>query len=75
MLAKVCSGAVSGIGAYGVEVEADTEYGDTIVAIVGGPDIALKKSRKREGGAGAGKIMSGRSTDDDNNDVSVWSLS
>jgi magnesium chelatase family protein len=47
MLAKVCSAAVSGIEAYPVEVEVNAGYGDTLIVIVGLPDVAVKESRDR----------------------------
>ncbi len=47
MLAKVCSAAVQGIEAYPVEVEVNVGWGDTNVAIVGLPDVAVKESRDR----------------------------
>jgi hypothetical protein len=34
MLAKVCSAAVNGIEAYPVEVEVNTGFGSTIIALV-----------------------------------------
>jgi magnesium chelatase family protein len=47
MLAKVCSAALSGIDAFPVEVEVDCGYGDTIIALVGLPDAAVKESKDR----------------------------
>ena len=47
MLAKVCSAAVQGIEAYPVEVEVNVAWGETNVAIVGLPDVAVKESRDR----------------------------
>jgi magnesium chelatase family protein len=47
MLAKVCSAAVTGIEAYPVEVEVDAGSGDTVIVIVGLPDVAVKESRDR----------------------------
>ena len=42
MLAKVCSAAVNGIEAFGVEVEVNAGYGDTQIVIVGLPDTAVR---------------------------------
>ena len=47
MLAKVCSAAVNGIDAYPVEVEVNAGYGDTMIALVGLPDAAVKESKDR----------------------------
>jgi magnesium chelatase family protein len=47
MLARVWSAAVSGIEAFPVEVEVNSGWGDTIVAIVGLPDAAVKESKDR----------------------------
>ena len=47
MLARVCSAAVNGIDAYGVEVEVNCGYGDTFIALVGLPDAAVKESKDR----------------------------
>src|SRR6516164_4654198 len=47
MLARVCSAAVSGIDAYGVEVEVNCGYGETFIALVGLPDAAVKESKDR----------------------------
>jgi magnesium chelatase family protein len=47
MLARVCSAAVNGIEAYGVEVEVNSGYGDTVIVIVGLPDAAVRESRDR----------------------------
>src|SRR5476651_2182299 len=47
MLSRVCSAAVNGIEAYPVEVEVNVGYGDTLVVIVGLPDVAVKESRDR----------------------------
>lgn len=47
MLAKVHSAAVQGIEAYPLEIEVDSGYGDTLIAIVGLPDAAVKESRDR----------------------------
>jgi magnesium chelatase family protein len=55
MLAKVCSAAVNGIDADPVEVEVNAGFGDTIVVIVGLPDVAVKESRDlKAGGARSG---------------------
>jgi hypothetical protein len=37
MLARACSAAVNGIGAYAVEVEANSGWGETIIVILGEP--------------------------------------
>jgi magnesium chelatase family protein len=47
MLARVLSAAVNGIEAYPVEVEVNSSWGDTVVAIVGLPDAAVKESKDR----------------------------
>lgn len=47
MLATVCSAALTGIDAYPVEVEVNCGYGDTIIALVGLPDAAVKESKDR----------------------------
>ena len=47
MLARVCSAALNGIDAYAVEVEVNCGYGETLVVIVGLPDVAVKESRDR----------------------------
>ena len=47
MLSRVCSAAVSGIAAYGVEVEVNCGYGETFIALVGLPDAAVKESKDR----------------------------
>src|SRR3974390_2588359 len=47
MLARVCSAAVSGSDAYGVEVEVNCGYGETYIALVGLPDAAVKESKDR----------------------------
>ena len=47
MLAKVCSSAVNGIDAYPVEVEVNAGHGDTVIIVVGLPDVAVKESRDR----------------------------
>jgi magnesium chelatase family protein len=47
MLARVLSAAVNGIEAFPVEVEVNSGWGDTIVAIVGLPDAAVKESKDR----------------------------
>jgi magnesium chelatase family protein len=47
MLAKVCSAAVNGIDAYAIEVEVNCGYGDTLIALVGLPDAAVKESKDR----------------------------
>src|ERR1700729_460978 len=47
MLARVCSAAVNGIAAYGVEVEVNCGYGETFIALVGLPDAAVKESKDR----------------------------
>jgi magnesium chelatase family protein len=47
MLARVLSAAVNGIEAFPVEVEVNCGWGDTIIVIVGLPDVAVKESRDR----------------------------
>ncbi len=47
MLARVLSAAVNGIEAYPVEVEVNCGWGDTVIVIVGLPDVAVKESRDR----------------------------
>ena len=47
MLSRVCSAAVNGIAAYGVEVEVNCGYGETFIALVGLPDAAVKESKDR----------------------------
>ena len=47
MLARVCSAAVNGIDAYRVEVEVNAGFGDTLIVVVGLPDVAVKESRDR----------------------------
>jgi magnesium chelatase family protein len=47
MLARVLSASVNGIEAFPVEVEVNSGWGDTIVAIVGLPDAAVKESKDR----------------------------
>jgi magnesium chelatase family protein len=47
MVAKVFSGAVSGIDAYIVEVEVDTAFGLPVFSTVGLPDNAVKESKDR----------------------------
>src|SRR5580765_1943249 len=47
MLARVFSAAVNGIEAYPVEVEVNAGWGDTLIVIVGLPDVAVKESRDR----------------------------
>ena len=47
MLSRVCSAALSGIDAYAVEVEVNCGYGDTLIALVGLPDAAVKESKDR----------------------------
>lgn len=47
MLAKVSSGAVLGVDAYVVEVEADIQNGVPTQTIVGLPDAAIQESRER----------------------------
>lgn len=47
MLAKVCPAAVQGIEAYPIEVEVNVGWGETNIAIVGLPDVAVKESRDR----------------------------
>jgi magnesium chelatase family protein len=46
-LARVLSAAVNGIEALPVEVEVNSAWGDTMVAIVGLPDVPVKESRDR----------------------------
>ena len=45
MLACVLSVAVNGIEAFPVEVEVNSGWGDTIVVIVGLPDMVVKEMR------------------------------
>lgn len=47
MLSRVFSGAVLGVDAYPVEIEADISSGDMNVAIVGLPDAAVRESKDR----------------------------
>ena len=47
MLSRICSAALSGIDAYAVEVEVNCGYGDTLIALVGLPDAAVKESKDR----------------------------
>ncbi len=47
MLAKVFSGAVSGVDAYAVEIEVNAGQGDPQIVIVGLPDAAVKESKDR----------------------------
>jgi magnesium chelatase family protein len=47
MLSKVCSAALNGIDAFPVEVEVNCGYGDTVIALVGLPDAAVKESKDR----------------------------
>jgi len=47
MFAKVCSAAVLGIEAYPVVVEVNSDFGDTVIVIVGLPDTAVRESRDR----------------------------
>jgi magnesium chelatase family protein len=47
MLARVLSAAVDGIEAFPVEVEVNSDWGYTVVVIVGPPDAAVKESRDR----------------------------
>lgn len=47
MLSRVCSAAVNGIDAFGVEVEINCGYGDTLITLVGLPDAAVKESKDR----------------------------
>jgi magnesium chelatase family protein len=47
MLSRVCSAAVNGIDAYGVEVEVNCGHGETYIALVGLPDAAVKESKDR----------------------------
>jgi magnesium chelatase family protein len=47
MLARVYSAAVNGIDAFAVEVEVNCGYGDTLIALVGLPDAAVKESKDR----------------------------
>lgn len=47
MFAKVCAAAVLGIEAYPVEVEVNSDFGDTVIVIVGLPDTAVRESRDR----------------------------
>ena len=47
MLAQVNSAAVQGIEAFPIEVEVDSNFGQTNIVIVGLPDAAVKESRDR----------------------------
>ena len=47
MLARVFSGAVYGVDAFGVEIEVNAGHGETKVVIVGLPDAAVKESGDR----------------------------
>jgi magnesium chelatase family protein len=47
MLARVLSAAVNGVEAFPVEVEVNCGWGDTVVVIVGLPDVAVKESKDR----------------------------
>jgi magnesium chelatase family protein len=47
VLAKVRSGAVCGVDAYGVEIEVNAGHGDPKIVIVGLPDVAVKESGDR----------------------------
>jgi len=47
MLAKVFSGAVSGVDAYEVEIEVNAGHGEPKVVVVGLPDAAVKESSDR----------------------------
>ncbi|MDR1531478.1 MAG: YifB family Mg chelatase-like AAA ATPase [Clostridiales bacterium] len=47
MLAKIISGAISGVNGYIVEVEVDISQGMPAFEIVGLPDSAVKESRER----------------------------
>jgi len=47
MLSQVYSGAVFGIDAYEVEIEANAGHGDPAIVIVGLPDTAVKESKDR----------------------------
>jgi len=47
MLSRVCSAAVNGIDAYPVEVEVNAGWGDTLIVVVGLPDVAVKESKDR----------------------------
>ena len=47
MLSRVCSAALNGINAYAVEVEVNCGHGDTLIALVGLPDAAVKESKDR----------------------------
>ncbi len=47
MLSRVCSAALNGIDAYAVEVEVNCGHGDTLIALVGLPDAAVKESKDR----------------------------
>ncbi|MFM1768642.1 MAG: hypothetical protein RJA22_1171 [Verrucomicrobiota bacterium] len=47
MLARAFSAAVQGIEAYGVEVEVNSGFGDSVMVVVGLPDAAVRESRDR----------------------------
>ncbi len=47
VLAQVNSAAVQGIEAFPIEVEVDSNFGQTNIVIVGLPDAAVKESRDR----------------------------
>ena len=47
MLARVYSGAVYGVNAYGIEIEVNAGFGDPSVVIVGLPDAAVRESKDR----------------------------
>jgi len=47
VLSKVYSAAVQGIEAFPVEVEVNAGWGETVIVIVGLPDVAVKESRDR----------------------------
>ena len=47
-LAKIHSGAVTGVEAFAVELEVNVGlYGEAIMVIVGLPDVAVKESQHR----------------------------
>jgi magnesium chelatase family protein len=65
MLARVFSSAVNGIEAYPVEVEVNSGFGDSVIVIVGLPDVAVKESRDRVSTALSNsgfKVLLGRTT-------------
>ena len=47
MLAKVYSAAVYGVDAFEVEIEVNAASGNSVIVVVGLPDVAVKESRDR----------------------------